>query len=189
MRHHLDLLRLPGRRTDQLPVPERSTSLPGATVPGPRLLRQDVPSWARPPREIPFDVSVIIAAPASGTTTTLVGAGATASLGAVPPGYRGFVDGISPYLEDATGPLTTPRIPGVGVTITWRLFVSNQPAPYYGRITTLLDGWSDINPRSLLELRETETLTANVTIVDPGGLYAFLGLRLRGRWVPWMDRQ
>lgn len=156
----------------------------GAVVPDDQLRVGDATNTGRP-RPLPWDLINIVAAPASGSTTTLIGPGA-AQLGlAVPEKYRAYVDAICPYVEAAAGPVTSPRIPGVGVTMTWRVLIDGQPAPPYAAITTVLSSWEYVSPRPLLEVPSGSTMTVDVTNIDPLGTYLWLGIRVRCRWVPW----
>src|SRR5262249_23001505 len=102
-------------------VPDWSQPQAGAVVPQaqvPLTSAEDL-YYHRVP--IPFDLVSIIAAPASGTVSTLVGSSTTPAVGPPTPYYRGVVDGIFPYVEGAAGPVTNPRIAGQGVTITWSI--------------------------------------------------------------------
>jgi hypothetical protein len=128
----------------------------------------------------PFDLRAIIAAPASGTTTVLITA---AAFGPIPLELRAVIDGVTTILEGAVGPIAGPRIPGVGVTITWRFLVDGNPTYPYNAITTVLDDIGQERP--LFEIPPLRQFTVDVTNVDPAGLYAFLGVRVRGRLIPW----
>ena len=184
MRHGRNLLAWPGRFPGTDAIPNRANSMVGAIVPGRELLPDRAPSFGAPGPQ-PFDAFAIIANPGTGTTTTLIGPTATSVIPTVPVGYRALIDGISPYLEGAAGPIGGPRIPGAGVTYTWRLLLNGRPAPYYAAITNILGAWDAVSIRSLLEVPPNVLVTATVTIVDPGLLYSFVGLRVRGRLVPW----
>jgi hypothetical protein len=164
--------------------PGRSVSLPGALVPRNQLRLARAPSLGEV-RPTPWDLFNIVAVPASGSTVQLIGPTAARQLGRVPLGYRCVLHSISPYLEGAAGPITQPRIPGPGVTITWSLLFDGKFAPYYATVQTLLDGWGATSTHSLLEVPEGTQLRAQVTYVDPGGLYSFVGIRLRGQFIPW----
>jgi hypothetical protein len=138
---------------------------------------------------IPFDYDFIQASPATGSTVFLVSDGVNSTAGAVsstvPLGMRGVVDGIFPYLEGASGPITQARIPGLGVAITWSLFVNGKPDRAYGAITTILAPWGTaMSERTLIFLRPGEQLTCAVTYTDPNAVYQFVGIRVKGLWIP-----
>jgi len=164
-------------------------SLLGAFVPRDQVLQHNADDVGSHLVGAPFDLVNIVAAPASGTTTILIGAGAAVALGAVPPGYRAGVFGIWPYLEGAGGAqMVQGRIPGAGVTIRWRLLIDGQPAFPYHNITTILNPWgATAAERPLLEIPQRKTLSVDVLNTDPGGLYAWLGVRLVVRWIPWKE--
>ena len=137
-----------------------------------------------------FDYRAITTAPASGETVQLIGDSRNAALAGiynatlVPMGHVGEVDGIYPYLEGSTGPINGPRIPGAGVVITWSILVNNRPVGDYGTIRDILAPWTSATAdRPLLYLFGGEILTCAVTVVDPGGLYSYVGIRIRGRIV------
>lgn len=140
----------------------------------------DSPQSLRAPKH--FDLINIIAAPASGSTTTLIGSGAAVSLGPVPCAWRGVVTRVFTYLEGATGPISGWRIPGAGVTMTWQLLVNAQPAYPYDNITTILSGFEP--QHALLEIPQSGVLTAQVTNTDPNGLYLQIGIRVVGQFLP-----
>lgn len=173
---------------DAAPISRRSSAV-GGVFPRPDAIRREDEPASGETLPYAFDLSSIVAAPASGTTTTLIGAGALAQLQRVPPRCRAYIDAIEPYLEDAVGPVTQARIPGLGVVITWKVLIGNRPAGYYGAITSMLDTWSYMSPRPLLEIPESETFQVTVTNVDAFGIYKFLGIRVRGRWVPWKKKE
>jgi len=175
--------RLVRRAGADAPVSRRTTASRGVNPAGSHIRHEDDPPYGE---ALPyaFDLTSIIAAPVSGTTSLLIGPGALEELQRIPPRTRAYIDGIAPYLEDGVGPVLSPRIPGAGVTITWSILLDNKPAAYYGAITTLLDDWSYVSPRPLLEIPEGQIVTVTVTNVDPAGLYDQLGIRIRGRWVP-----
>jgi hypothetical protein len=150
----------------------RPDKLPPAFEPPPRVVTRNVPA--------PFDLIAIVAAPASGTTTTLV---TTGMIGRIPRGYRAVIDGITTILEGAVGPIAGPRIPGAGVTIAWRLLVDGNAAYPYNNITTIINDIGQDRP--LFEIPPDRQLTVDVTNTDPAGLYAYLGVRIRGRYLPW----
>lgn len=129
---------------------------------------------------IAFDITNIVSTSGlSGTTIVLVN-----SLGAVPNDYHGVVDGIFPYLEGSAGPITGPRIPGTGITITWQVLLGGAPASYYGAINTILCPWNGQNDRTLIEVPSGLVLSAQVLYTDSNAIYSYIGLRLKGMWIP-----
>lgn len=139
------------------------------------------PGWLRVPLTI--DETKIIAAPASGSTTTLV------ELARLSTSYRVVIDGFCPYLEGAGGPITQARIPSTGgAAITWRLLVNNVPARPFDAVTTILQPWGQVSPRPLLEIPPGAVVSVVCTNIDPAGAYPYLGVRLMGRCLP-LDRE
>ena len=162
-------------------------SLPGAFVEHSEVLKQGADDPGSHLVGTPFDFVTIIAAPASGTTTTLIGRGAAFAFPPVPVGFRAVVLGFWPFLEGAGGVQQfQARIPGAGVTIRWRLLVDGSPAFPYNNVTTISMPWGSAqSPTPLLEVPQRRVLSVDVTNTDPGGLYAWLGCRILVRWIPW----
>lgn len=161
----------------------RQEAQPGACNSHAEVLPRDVPSrgYNLP---IPFDLRAIVPT-TPGTRQVLIGVGGQDAASPVPHDYRCFVYGISPYLENAGGALTQARIPGAGVSYTWRLLLDGQPTQPYAAITQILAAWDSWSPTPLLEVPEGRVLTADVLGIDPGGTFLQVGLRIRGRWEPW----
>lgn len=181
------------RPAGNYPLPPNS----GAWSTAPMVAALPRQQWHEIPKEtatfgsvpVAFDHVNIIATPSTGTTTFLIGDGvntiANEVTSPVPLGMIGHVDGIFPYLEGAAGPVTQPRIPGSGVTYTWRVLVQGKADRAYGAITTIIAPWNGATAmRPLLVLRPTEQLTCSVTVTDPNGLYSYVGIRIMGRWIP-----
>lgn len=160
---------------------------------------------------IPFDRVVIFstaqltAGMAAGVEFDLVGdfaaqlAGGTIAsaptpkpaIGPVPAGYRAVVDCISPYVTDLAGNKAdvAPEQLG-GLQITWRIRVNGQLASPYDNVDFVVTPWHDLSLRPLLELNQGDILTATVQCVSaPYAQIGQLGIRLRGRWVPWDNQK
>jgi hypothetical protein len=154
----------------------------GAVVPPDRLAKMAelVPRIVQRLIPGPFDLIAIVAAPASGTTTVLL---SPTNFGVVPQEMRAVIDGFTTILEGAVGPIPGPRIPGAGVLITWRFLVDGNAAYPYNAVTTIIDDTGQDRP--LFEIPPNRQFTVDVTNVDPAGLYLFLGVRVRGRLIPW----
>src|SRR4051794_12231258 len=103
-----------GRRVRQLErgrprlIPEPMKSM-GWTTPeyGAATPRDEIPGTGdevlgQRLRPVTFDIVTIVAVPASGTILQLVGPGAPA-VGQVQRGYRGVIDRVATYLENAGG--------------------------------------------------------------------------------------
>jgi len=107
----------------------------------------------------------------------------------VPLGMRGSVDGIFPYLETVAAPgisLVGPRIPNApGSEIVWHILINGRPDRTYGAINTILAPWQTaMSERMMVSLRSGEQLTVTVDYDDPGALYAYIGIRIKGWFIP-----
>lgn len=160
---------------------------PGSFVPPDRVLQAGADDPGSHLVGRAFDFCPIVAAPASGTTTVLVGPTAAVAFPPVPIGMRAVVLGFWPYLEGAGGVQQLQgRIPGAGVTIRWRLLVDGSPAFPYQNVTTISMPWGSAQSDTpLLEVPQRRLLSVDVTNTDPGGLYGYLGARILVRWIPW----
>lgn len=138
---------------------------------------------------MPFDLVNITAVPASGTRDyPLIGTDATNTprLATTPDGYRGVVDGIFPYLEGAGGVVSQARIPG-NVTIRWRIRLNSVPVPTYGALEYILAPWNGQSDRVLLELPPGQELSVVADYTDAFGVYSYIGIRIKGRFLPWSE--
>lgn len=167
-------------------LPGLGALIPAGSVPS---VNQQTPRDRKLPQ--PFDLIFIRAVPATGTLgTLLVGIQTgvnTPQLSAVPDGYRGIVDGIFPYLEGVGGVVSQPRIPGV-VDIVWHLRLNGTPVPVYGAMNYILAPWNAMSDRALFEVPPGKILTCDVDYTDAFGLYTHVGIRIKGRLLPWSEQ-
>lgn len=114
----------------------------------------------------------------------------SAALGPVPAGYRGVVDGIAPFVSDLAGNRADVTPQQLGFQVLWRVRVNGMLASPYDNIAYIVAPWHQLALRPLLENNQGDTITATVQCV--AAAYAQIGqigIRMRGRWVPWDDEK
>lgn len=138
----------------------------------------------------PFEYRVIVPATGAATTTTVLVGDPTVSpaegavtSGAVPAGYRAFVDFISPYLDASGVVWTTPNLPGPS-TVTWSVFVNGAPDAHYGTITQILTPWTSIADRAMIMLGAADRIRATITMTNVQAQWSNMGIRIKGWFVP-----
>jgi hypothetical protein len=111
-------------------------------------------------------------------------------IGPVPSGYRAVVDGFAPYVTDLVGNQASVSPMQLGFNIVWRLRVNGLLASPYDLVNFVVTPWHQLSMRPLLELDQGAILTCTVQCVSaPYAQVGQLGVRLRGRWVPWDNQK
>lgn len=143
-----------------------------------------------------WDYTAIIATPALGVETFLIGSntnnittaqnpGAPAP-GPVPRSFRGVIDTVSPYGEDSFGG-QLPRVTPTGTTLRWTVYTDRIPLYPFGNLVGALDAWEDMSPRAQAELFAGQLLTASVLVTANAMGLTKVGIKIRGRWIPQVD--
>lgn len=187
----------PGRPLNvplQAPDSNYATPQKGAVVAPNRVPFDGQGTAQSRPTPIPFDLLAIVdytTLSQAGIVNTLIGPGAAKQIGPVPATFRGVVDGIFPYLETWDGTVIAGRVPLAGTdSVVWSVSVDNVPDPYYGSLSSVITPFNGMSDRALIAIRPSGVLSSTVVVTDtPTNSFAWIGMRLKGRWIPVGDER
>jgi hypothetical protein len=103
----------------------------------------------------------------------------------VPTGWRAVLDGLAPLVTDLAGNRADLTPQQLGLNVIWRVRNKSVLLSPYDNINFIVAPWHQLSIRPLVDLSGGDILTATVQINSPYAQVGQVGIRLRGRFIPW----